>query len=157
MPYILYLSWQVFMLKMTFTDSLYVLFIPAPLVLCGTSKCSRRDAQLAYWQRINAMVYHHVIYSPDRNQMITQQNTGFMSHLLHNVIMNELAIFSLCWPPIRGASRPEWVPLCSSLCFLHFQWAGLAPPPLRTSSRKPWIQATARISAMHSKRRSVQC
>jgi hypothetical protein len=88
-----------------------------------------------------------------------------MHHLLHNVIMHELAISSLCWPlillhhvPNRFLFVLHHVSSISAGFQLIFslpnEWAWpcfglplpLSNPSLQTGSRKSWIQATAHIS-----------
>ncbi len=101
---------------------------------------------------------------------ITQQGTRFTHYLTHNVIFNELAIFSLYWPLIlqhhvlnRFLVVLHHISSISAGSQLSFsrpnRWAwpclGLPLLPtcfcLRTGSKKFWIQAITHISVWHTK------
>jgi hypothetical protein len=87
-----------------------------------------------------------------------------MHYLIHNVIMNELAISSFCWPlhlPHHVPNRFLFVLHHVSSIFARFQlifpltnmqaWPCLGLPlsSLQTGSRKSWIQAIAHLSVGH--------
>ncbi len=71
------------------------------------STCLRRDAQLAHSQKINANGVAPCDKFSWKNQTITRQDIRFTHYLIHNVILNELAISSLCWPLILPHHVPN--------------------------------------------------